>query len=88
MTEQEKAGWALPYPTDGDQCPECHHGVIEVQEFGDGGGKEAHAWCTGLNGTKLEDADEDDEEGAGCGWSGIYYPNQNEPTNRPDNPPD
>ena len=62
-TEQEKADWENEWPEDGEQCPDCGYGQIEVQEFGQGAGKEIQAWCVGLNGTKLEDADEDDEEG-------------------------
>ncbi len=75
-TEQERGGWEKSWPQDGEQCPDCHHGLLEVQEFGQGRGLEIQAWCAGLNGTKLEDADEDDEEGCGCGWSGSYHPNK------------
>lgn len=75
-TEQEKADWENPWPEDGEQCPECHHGILEVQQFGQGAGLAVHAWCGGLNGTKLEDADDDDAEGAGCGWDGVYHPNK------------
>jgi len=47
---------------EGAPCPECHHGLVEVVEFGHGATKEVHAWCGGLNG------DKDD----GCGWEEIY----------------
>jgi hypothetical protein len=73
-SEQEKAGWNNPWPEDGEQCPECGHGLIEVQEFGQGAGLEVWASCVGLIGCTQEDAEED-EEGAGCGWSGRYFPN-------------
>ena len=87
-TEQEKADWENPWPEDGEQCPDCGHGQIEVQEFGQGAKKEIHAWCVGLNGTKLEDADEGDEEGCGCGWCGTYHPNASAQTRPPETPQD
>lgn len=65
-----------PIPEDGDQCPECRHGQLEVQDFGAGAGKEVYAWCVGLNGVRQEDADEEEEEQAGCGWSEVYTPNK------------
>lgn len=75
-TEQERAGWENPYPLDGEQCPECRHGLIETQEFGRGKSEEIVAWCAGLNGIKREDADESEWYNCGCGWEGLYYPNE------------
>lgn len=83
QSEQERGDWTHEWPEDGEQCPECSHGMIEVQSFGhpDAPGYEVHAFCVGLNGTKLEDASEDEEGDCGCGWSGIYHPNRhNEPS--------
>ena len=73
-TEQKKGGWENPWPQDGDQCPECEHGQIETQQFGQGAMLEILAWCIGVNGTKQEDADDSDEDGCGCGWEDTYYP--------------
>lgn len=77
-TEQDKAEWEHPWPSDGEQCPECGHGIIETQEFGHTKSFVVVAYCTGLNGVKLEDADERDEDGCGCGWEGSYKPNGEE----------
>ena len=70
--------WENEIPEDGEPCPECNGGTLETQRFG----KETWAWCVGLNGVKLEDADETDEEGAGCGWEHIFKPNAE--TSQPD----
>lgn len=74
MTEQEEAAWEHPWPQDAEQCPECRHGQLEVQEFGKGTGLEVHAFCAGLNGNQRPDDEELAEEGDGCGWSGLYHP--------------
>jgi hypothetical protein len=72
LTEQERGDWANHYPEDGEPCPDCHHGILEVQSFGAFHCREIHANCCGINGVTLDDSDDEDEEGAGCGWSGIY----------------
>lgn len=71
-SEQEKAGWEHPWPQDCEQCPECGHGQLEVQEFGKGAGLEVRAWCAGLNGNQRPEGEA--EEMDGCGWSGLYHP--------------
>lgn len=82
MTEQDKAGWERPWPQDGEHCPECGHGLLEVQEFGSGPVRDVWAFCGGLNGCSREDADEDNEEEmrmCGCGWTGRYQTEGHEP---------
>lgn len=76
-SEQEKADWEFTYPQDSECCPECPHGQVETQEFGQGLAKEIWAWCVGLNGNRCPDDEDEAEEGDGCGWSGVYYPNKN-----------
>lgn len=57
---QEQAGWENPIPQDGEQCPKCHHGILDVQKFG----PETWVKCFGLEG----------DEDSGCGFEHIFNP--------------
>lgn len=75
-SEQKPSEWENPHPLDGEKCPDCYHGLIGTQEFGIGESQVIVAWCEGLNGIKREDAEESEWDNCGCGWEGMYYPNE------------